>query len=90
MDSIPQSKDIGQQIGYINRAQHFIAYRKHKPVTKTDIPQNKRLEKMFEVNGPKKQAGMVILISSKIDFQPKVIKRDGEGHFIFIKGKNPP
>jgi hypothetical protein len=30
---------------------------------------------------------MAILISNKIYFLPKVIKRDGEGHFIFIKGK---
>jgi len=34
-----------------------------------------------------KQAGVAILISNKIDFQPKVIKKDKEGHFIFIKGK---
>jgi hypothetical protein len=27
-----------------------------------------------------------ILISNKIDFQPKVIKKDKEGHFIHIKG----
>jgi hypothetical protein len=26
-------------------------------------------------NGPKKQAGVAILISNKIDFQPKVIKK---------------
>jgi exonuclease III len=35
----------------------------------------------------KTQAGVAILISSKIDFQPKVIKKDKEGHFILIKGK---
>jgi exonuclease III len=35
----------------------------------------------------KKQAGVAILISKKIDFQPKVIKKDKEGHFILIKGK---
>jgi hypothetical protein len=35
----------------------------------------------------KKQAGVAILISNKIDFQPKVTKKDKEGHFIFIKGK---
>ena len=35
----------------------------------------------------KKQAGVAILISDKIDFQPKVIKKDKEGHFILIKGK---
>jgi hypothetical protein len=36
---------------------------------------------------PGKQAGVAILISNKIDFQPKVIKSDEEGKFIFIKGK---
>jgi exonuclease III len=36
-------------------------------------------------NGPRKQAGIAILISNKINFQPKVIKHDEEGHFIFIK-----
>ena len=35
----------------------------------------------------KKQAGVAILISDKIDFQPKVIKKDKEGHFVLIKVK---
>jgi exonuclease III len=38
-------------------------------------------------NGPKKQAGVAILISNKMDFQPKVITKDQEGHLILIKGK---
>ena len=42
---------------------------------------------IFQANSPKKQAGVAILISNKIDFQPKVIKKDKEGHFILIKGK---
>jgi hypothetical protein len=42
---------------------------------------------IFQENGLKKQAGVAILISNKIDFQPKVIKKDKEGHFIPIKGK---
>jgi exonuclease III len=33
---------------------------------------------IFQTNGLKKQAGVVILISNKIDFQPKVIKKDKE------------
>jgi exonuclease III len=42
---------------------------------------------IFQANGLKKQAGVNILISNKIDFQPKVIKKDKEGHFILITGK---
>jgi exonuclease III len=42
---------------------------------------------IFQANGMKKQAGVAILISTKIDFQPKVIKKDKEGHFILTKGK---
>ena len=42
---------------------------------------------IFQANGLKKQAGVAILISDKIDFQPKVIKKDKEGHFILIKVK---
>jgi exonuclease III len=41
---------------------------------------------IFQVNGPKKQAGVAILISNKNYFQPKIIKKDKEGQFIFIKG----
>jgi hypothetical protein len=41
----------------------------------------------FQANGMKKQARVAILISNKIDFQPKVIKKDKEGHFILIKVK---
>ena len=44
-------------------------------------------ETIFQSNGPKKQAGVVILISNKIDFQPKLLKKDKEGHFILVKGK---
>jgi exonuclease III len=42
---------------------------------------------IFKAIGLKKQAGAAILISNKIDFQPKVIKKDKEGHFILFKGK---
>ena len=42
---------------------------------------------IFQANGPKKQAGVAILILNKSNFQPKVIKKDKEGHFIHMKGK---
>ena len=44
-------------------------------------------KKVFQANGPRKQVGVAMLISNKIDFQPKIIKHDEERHFIFIKGK---
>jgi exonuclease III len=47
----------------------------------------KGLKTIFQANGLKKQAGVAILISNKINFQPKVFKKDKEGHFILIKGK---
>ncbi|KAL6073224.1 hypothetical protein STEG23_034606 [Scotinomys teguina] len=44
-------------------------------------------EKTFQSNGLKKKAGIAILISNKIDFKLKSIKRDQEGHYIFLAGK---
>ena len=41
---------------------------------------------IFQIYSPKKQAGVAIQISNKIDFKPKVIIKE-EGHFILIKGK---
>ena len=35
----------------------------------------------------KKKAGVVILISGKIDLKINSIKRDPEGHFIILKGR---
>jgi exonuclease III len=44
-------------------------------------------KKIFQANGSNKQVGIAILKSNKIGFQPKLIKRDMEQHFIHIKGK---
>ena len=38
-------------------------------------------------NGTKKQALAAILISTKINYQPKVIKKDKKWKLILIKGK---
>jgi exonuclease III len=42
-------------------------------------------KRVSEANKHKKQSGVTILISNKIDFQPKLIKKDGEGHVVLIK-----
>jgi hypothetical protein len=44
-------------------------------------------KKIYQDNGPPKQAGIAILISEKVDFTPTLIKRDKEGHSILIKGE---
>jgi exonuclease III len=41
----------------------------------------------YQANGPRKQAGVAILIPDKVDFKPTLIKRDKEGHSTLIKGE---
>ena len=43
-------------------------------------------KKIFHANGDQKKAGVAILISEKIDFEIKAMKRDKEGHSIMMKG----
>ena len=45
----------------------------------------KGLKKIFHTNGDQKKAGVAILISDKICFEIKAMKRDKEGHYIMIK-----
>ena len=41
---------------------------------------------IFHANGEQKKAGVSILISDKIDFEIKAVRRDKKGHYIVIKG----
>ena len=58
-----------------------------------DPPQNKRptqtesegMEKNIPSKWTGKKDGIAILISDKIDFKTKAIKRDNEEHFIILK-----
>jgi exonuclease III len=44
-------------------------------------------KKIYQANGTRKQAGIAIFISDKVDVKTTLIKRDKEGHSILIKGE---
>ena len=43
-------------------------------------------KKIFDANRDQKKAGVAILISDKIDFKTKAVKRNKDRHYIMIKG----
>ena len=43
-------------------------------------------EKIFHANSDQKKAEIAILISDKIDFKIKAVKRQKEGHYMMMKG----
>jgi exonuclease III len=72
-----------------NKTQQHVAYKRISSLkTKTTTKHWLRVKgwkKVFQANGPHKQTGVSILISDKVDFRLKSIRRDNEGHFILMK-----
>ena len=83
---MPQPKDrlaewIQKQDPYICCLQET-----HLETRDTNRLKVKGWKKIFHANRDQKKAGITILISDKIDFKTKAVKRDKDGHYIMIKG----
>ena len=46
----------------------------------------KEWEKTYHAHRHSKKAGVSILTSYNVDFKPKLVRRDKEGHYIMLKG----
>ena len=57
----------------------------HLKTTDTYRLEVKGWKKVLHANGDQKKAGVATLISDKMDFEIKAVKRDKEGHYIMIK-----
>ena len=69
-----QPKDIDWLNGYKNMTCIYVVYKRPTSDLGTHTNRNQ------------KKAGVVILISDKIDLKIKAVTRDKEGHYIMING----
>ena len=79
---MPQPKDKDWLNGYKTKTPIYAVY-KTRDTYRLKV---KGWKKIFHANGDQKKAGVAILISDKIGFQIKAVKREKEGHYIMIKG----
>ena len=82
---MPQPKDKDWLNGYKTKTPMCCLQETHLKTRNTYRLKVKGWKNIFHANGDQKKAGVAILISDKIDFEIKVVKRDKEGHYIMIK-----
>ena len=87
MGWMPQPKVKDWLNGYKNKTPIYVVCKRptSKQGTHTDWKWRSG-KKIFHSNRDKKKAGVAILISDKMDFEIKAVKRDKEGYYIIIKG----
>ena len=80
------TKDKGWLNEYKNKTPIYAVYKRPLKTRDTSRLKVKGWKKIFYANGDQKKAGVAILISDKIDFKIKAVKRDKERHYLMIKG----
>ena len=80
-----QPKDKDWLNGYINKTPIYVVYKRPSSKQGTHTDWKWRAGKRYSTQLDQKKAGVAILISDKIDFKTKAVKRDKEGHNIMIK-----
>ena len=83
---MPQPKDKDWLNGYKNKTPIYAVYKRPTSNLGKHRLKVKGWKKIFHANRDQKKAGVVILISDKIDFKTKAVKGDKEGPYIMIKG----
>ena len=83
---MPQPEDKDCLNGYKNKSPIYVVYKRPTSKQGTHRLKMKGWKRIFHANRDQKKAGVAILISDKIDFKTKAVKREKEGHYIMIKG----
>ena len=83
---MPQPKDKDWLNGYKKTTPICCLQETHLKTRDTYRLKVKGWKKIFHANRDQNKAGVAILISDKIEFKTKAVKRDKEGHYIMIKG----
>ena len=81
-----QPKDKDWLNGYKIKTPIYVVYKRTTSKQGTHRLKLKVWKNIFYANGDQNKAGVAILISYKIDFEIKAMKRDKERHCIMIKG----
>lgn len=68
-----------------NQDSTICCYKKFTSTVKTYIKKGKSWKIEFQANGNPKQGGVAILVSKKIEFKPKIVRKEKESPHIMIK-----